>query len=89
MVGNPGPKALATYGPYLPVTNETLLRFVDGRPVGAVAGGDGVARPLPAAPDLPGEPPGTLAPAAREDDPPAARRPRAGAQRAALSCVHT
>jgi len=30
------PKALAAYGLYLPVGNEVLLRFADGRPVGAL-----------------------------------------------------
>jgi len=30
------PKALAAYGLYLPAANEVLLRFVDGRPVGAL-----------------------------------------------------
>jgi hypothetical protein len=33
---DPDPKALAAYGLYLPATNETLLRFVDGRPVSAL-----------------------------------------------------
>ena len=33
---DPDPKALAAFGLYLPTTNETLLRFVDGRPVGAL-----------------------------------------------------
>jgi len=33
---DPDPKALAAYGLYLPATNETLRRFVDGRPVGAL-----------------------------------------------------
>jgi DDE superfamily endonuclease len=33
---DPGPKALAAYGLYLPATNEVLLRFVDGRPVSAL-----------------------------------------------------
>ena len=32
---DPDPKALAAYGLYLPAANEVLLRFVDGRPVGA------------------------------------------------------
>jgi hypothetical protein len=30
------PKALAAYGLYLPAGNEVLLRFADGRPVGAL-----------------------------------------------------
>jgi hypothetical protein len=34
--GDPAPKALAAYGLYLPSANEVLLRFVDGRPVGAL-----------------------------------------------------
>ncbi len=34
--GDPDPQALACYGRYLPATNETLRRFVDGRPVGAL-----------------------------------------------------
>ncbi len=34
--GDPDPKALAAYGLYLPAANEMLLRFVDGRPVGAL-----------------------------------------------------
>jgi hypothetical protein len=33
---DPDPKALAASGRYLPATNETLLRFVDGRPVSAL-----------------------------------------------------
>jgi hypothetical protein len=33
---DPDPKALACYGISLPATNETLLRFVDGRPVSAL-----------------------------------------------------
>lgn len=33
---DPDPKALAAYGLYLPATSETLLRFVDGRPVSAL-----------------------------------------------------
>jgi len=35
-VGDPEPKALAAYGLYLPAANEVLLRFVDGRPIGAL-----------------------------------------------------
>ncbi len=35
-VGDTEPKALAAYGLYLPAANEVLLRFVDGRPVGAL-----------------------------------------------------
>lgn len=34
--GDTEPKALAAYGLYLPSVNEVLLRFVDGRPVGAL-----------------------------------------------------
>jgi transposase len=34
--GDAEPKALAAYGLYLPPTNEVLLRFADGRPVGAL-----------------------------------------------------
>jgi transposase len=34
--GDREPKALAAYGLYLPAANEVLLRFVDGRPVGAL-----------------------------------------------------
>jgi len=34
--GDAEPKALAAYGLYLPADNEVLLRFVDGRPVGAL-----------------------------------------------------
>jgi len=34
--GDGEPKALAAYGLYLPTPNEVLLRFVDGRPVGAL-----------------------------------------------------
>ena len=33
---DPDPKALAAYGLYLPADNEVLLRFVAGRPVGAL-----------------------------------------------------
>ena len=35
-VGDTDPKALAAYGLYLPADNEVLLRFADGRPVGAL-----------------------------------------------------
>jgi hypothetical protein len=34
--GDPDPKALACYGLWLPELAETWLRFVDGRPVGAL-----------------------------------------------------
>ena len=34
--GDADPKALAAYGLYLPSGNEVLLRFADGRPVGAL-----------------------------------------------------
>jgi hypothetical protein len=34
--GDREPKALAAYGLYLPADNELLLRFADGRPVGAL-----------------------------------------------------
>ncbi len=34
--GDAEPKALAAYGLYLPTPDEVLLRFVDGRPVGAL-----------------------------------------------------
>jgi len=34
--GDAEPKVLAAYGLYLPPTNEVLLRFADGRPVGAL-----------------------------------------------------
>jgi len=47
--GDAEPKALAAYGLYLPAANEVLLRFADGRPVGALTtqflawGGDTLA----------------------------------------------
>ncbi len=34
--GDAEPKALAAYGLYLPAANEVLLRFADGRPIGAL-----------------------------------------------------
>ena len=33
---DPGPKAISCYGPFLPETDETWLRFVDGRPVSGI-----------------------------------------------------
>ncbi len=36
VAGDGEPKALAAYGLYLPADNDVLLRFVDGRPVGAL-----------------------------------------------------